>query len=125
LDQPVPDRFKPGDYEDVQRALGRIEGKQELILGKLNDLSDDFNDHKNDDQKNFSSIRVMMDRRMGESNTSREAHLKTQDVKLDALKETQDKARGAGWVILGIMSALAASVGGLVMSIISGHLKVH
>jgi hypothetical protein len=116
LDQPVPDRFKPGDYEDVQRALGRIEGKH---------LSDDFNDHKNDDQKNFSSIRVMMDRRMGESNTSREAHLKTQDVKLDALKETQDKARGAGWVILGIMSALAASVGGLVMSIISGHLKVH
>jgi hypothetical protein len=45
--------------ENVQRALGRIEGTQTQILEMLDKLSESFGEHKNEDQRNFSSVRAL------------------------------------------------------------------
>lgn len=111
---------------DTERSLGRIEGTQTQILDKLDKLSEALGDHKNEDQRNFSSIRALMDRKMEEQTTTREAHLGAQDVKLDALKQDADRAKGAGWVILALLGSLATFVGGAVLAVLGGwvHVKI-
>lgn len=111
--------------DDVQRALGRIEGTQGEILKKLDSMQGDLGQHKNEDQKNFSSIRALFFAKLDEQNTTREAHLGAQDKKLDALKTDSDRAKGAGWVILGLLGALATFVGGAVIAALSGWIKFH
>lgn len=113
--------------EHVQRALGRIEGTQEQILAELRSLRGEFSEHKNEDQKNFSSVRAMFFTKLEEQDKTREAHLGKQDQKLDALKEDSDRAKGAGWVILGLFGTLASFVGGAVIAVLGGwiHVKFH
>lgn len=112
------------DDENVQRALGRIEGTQAQILDKLDKLSGDFGEHKQEDQRNFSSVRVMIDRKLEEQNEFRERHLGEQDEKLDHLRQDSDRAKGAGWVILGLLGALSTFVGGAVLAVLSGWVNV-
>jgi hypothetical protein len=111
--------------DDVQRALGRIEGTQSQILAELKSLRSDFCEHKNDDQRNFSGVRKLFFEKLEEQNKTRENHLGEQDRKLDALKQDSDRAKGAGWVILGLLGGLATFVGGAVLAVISGWIKVH
>lgn len=93
----------------MERTLGRIEGAQEQIIGKLDKLAEDFGEHKQEDQRNFSSIRALMDRKLDEQNQERERHWLAQSAKLDELTAQANRARGAIWVILG-MSGIGASV---------------
>ncbi len=109
--------------DDVQRALGRIEGTQGEILKKLEQFSGELGDHRNDDQRSFSSLRKLIADRIAEQDTLRENHLSKQDDKLDKLKQEQDRERGAGWVILGLLSALATFVGGAVIAATGGHIR--
>lgn len=110
--------------ENTQRALGRIEGTQTQILAKLDRLAADFGEHKHEDQKNFSSIRVMIDRKIEEQNDVRETHLDEQDTKLAVLKQDADRAKGAGWVILSLLGALATFVGGAVIAATTGLINI-
>ena len=110
--------------EHVQRALGRIEGTQSQILAKLDRLAEDFSQHKNEDQKNFSSIRSLFFSKLEEQNVTREKHLGDQDKKLDALKEDADRAKGAGWVILGLLGSFAAFLGTAVYAVLSGKIAI-
>lgn len=113
--------------EHVQRALGRIEGTQSQILAELRSLRSEFGDHKNEDQRNFSSVRALFFNKLEEQDKTREQHLGEQDAKLDQLKEDADRAKGAGWVILALLGALATAVGSAVLAVFSGwvSLKVH
>lgn len=113
------------DDSELQRALGRIEGAQNQILVKLDKLYIEFGDHKNEDQRNFSSIRALLDRKLEEQNLLRETHLSEQDVKLDQLKQDADRAKGAGWVILGLLASLATFLGASVIAALSGHIRFH
>lgn len=112
------------DEVNVQRALGRIEGQQAQILEKLDRLADDFGQHKQDDQRNFSSVRTLFFTKLDEQNTVREKHLGEQDEKLDGLKQDADRAKGAGWAILGLLGGLATFVGGAVLAVLSGFINV-
>ncbi len=114
-----------GHDDDVQRSLGRIEGALKAIDAKLDIVRVDLGDHKADDQRNFSSLRVDMRRQFDENDRARNQHLNEQDVKLDELKQESDRAKGAGWVILGLLGALATFVGGAVISALSGVIKFH
>lgn len=107
------------DPEEVQRALGRIEGTLGEILRKQNSISTELGDHRNDDQRNFSSLRNLIDRKITEQVTLRGE----QDEKLEALKQDQDRAKGAGKVILGLLGALATFVGGAVIAASGGHIR--
>lgn len=116
---------------ETQRALGRIEGTQSQILKKLEELTNGFGDHKNEDQKNFSSVRrLVFDQKdeilanIKDGNADREIHLNEQDTKLDALKQDADRAKGAGWVILGILGGIATFIGGSVIAVIAGIIKI-
>lgn len=116
----------------VQRALGRIEGTQTQILAELKNLRENFGDHKNEDQKNFSSVRRLVAdqqeairKAFDAQAVARNQHLNEQDVKLDALKQDSDRAKGAGYVIIAIIGALATFVGGAVIAVLSGWIKFH
>lgn len=110
--------------ENVQRALGRIEGTQTQILQALKDLTESFGEHKNEDQRNFSSVRNLVYTEMKKNDETREKHLSEQDEKLDGLKQDADRAKGAGWVILGLLGALATFVGGAVIAVLSGWMSL-
>lgn len=108
---------------DMQRAIGRIEGTQTQILAKLDAMIVTHIQHENDDRRDFAGIRVLFDKKMDDQNSTRETQLSEMDVKLDALKQDQDRAKGAGWVILGLIASLATFVGGTVIEVVRGHLK--
>jgi len=81
---------------EVQRTLGRLEGGQEQILDELKRLRVDFNGHVEADDKRFGRI--------------------------DA---DRNKAKGAGWAILGIFSACITFVGSAVLAVFEGWVKFH
>lgn len=110
--------------ENVQRALGRIEGTQTQILEMLDKLSESFGEHKNEDQRNFSSVRALFFTKLEEQDKTRERHLGEQDQKLDGLKQDADRAKGAGWVILGLLGAVATFMGTAVLAVWSGWIGV-
>jgi hypothetical protein len=108
--------------DDVQRAIGRIEGTQAQIISKLDAIIVTHVQHENDDRRDFASIRAMFDHKMAAAAEVRETHLGQQDEKLLALKQDADRAKGAGWVILGLLGSLAAFAGGSVIAALTGHL---
>jgi hypothetical protein len=79
---------------EVQRSLGRIEGVQEQILNELKATRESLAAHIASDAKEFN-----------------------------ALKADRDRAKGAGWVILGMLGSLAAFVGSAVVAVLGGWLK--
>ncbi len=109
--------------DEVQRALGRIEGANAQILEKLEKLSQELGDHRNDDQRSFSSVRKLIGDKITEQETARATLLGQQDIKLDRLKQDQDRAKGAGWVIIGLLGALATFLGGAVIAALGGHIR--
>ena len=111
--------------EEIQRAIGRIEGALGEIKDKINALITNHIVHEDDDKRNFALIREQLNQRITEQNDFREAHLREQDSKLDAIQRDADKARGAGWVILGLLGSLAAFVGAAVISALNGRLHFH
>ena len=117
---------------EVQRALGRIEGRLEELQGEvrtgLKDIRQEFSLHKNDDQKNFSSLRNSLK----ESSIIREQHLATQDAKLEEialanqdLKTQNEAAKALGKYVLGIFGAAAAIAGTAVFGLFKGHINIH
>ncbi len=108
----------------MQRSMGRIEGTQAQIIAKLDAMIINHINHENDDRKNFSSVRTLLETKMAEQNNMRESHLELQDKKLALLQQAQDRARGAGWVIIGLLGAVATFLGGAVIAAIDGHIKV-
>lgn len=92
--------------DEVQRALGRIESSIERLIS-------DFGDHRNDDQRNFSSLR---------NDIKAEVDARTKSV--GNLKEDNDRARGAGWAILAILGVLASIVGGCLVALFAGWIKI-
>lgn len=111
--------------QEVQRTLGRIEGllkqNQDEMRAGLLAVREEFNSHKQDDQRNFSSMRVALK----DHEETRERHLTAQDKKLDILKSDADRAKGAGWVVLGLLTALATFLGTAVVAVLSGRISIH
>jgi hypothetical protein len=75
---------------DVRQALGRIEGAQGQILASMTDLASAFAAHKAEDQKNF-----------------------------DALRQDSDRAKGASWVILGVLGVAVTLLGAVFLPLLS------
>lgn len=79
----------------VQRSLGQIESTQAAILKELKEMRADMT-----------------------------SHIASDDARFDNIEADRNKARGAGWVILGLLGGLATVVGGAVIAVISGWLHV-
>lgn len=116
----------------VERSLGRIEGGINEALNQIKQLRDDFGVHKNDDQRNFSNIRrqsseltASIAKQFEENDRARNQHLNEQDLKLDEITARANFAKGAGWVIIGLLGAMATIIGGCVIAVFAGWIKVH
>ena len=117
---------------EVQRALGRIEGDVRRLLGEFTNHRAEFVAHQRLDleslgilAKTLAQQRDVMLASFEEQDRARNQHLNEQDVKLDVLKQDNDRAKGAGWVILGLLGALATFLGAAVISALSGIIKFH
>ena len=126
----MTDNSQPAEH--VQRSLGLIEGAQIQILSEIKLFREDLGRHIDNDQMNFSALRVViatqkkeMEDQFTENDRARNQHLNEQDVKLDGIKQDQDRAKGAGWVILGLLTAFAGFLGTAAMSIWNGYIKIH
>lgn len=100
------------DEKDLQRAVGRIEGQLGEITNKLNAMIVNHIQHEDDDRRDFGDLRSLLSNNIAQ-----------QDKKISAVKEDQDRAKGAGWVILGLLGALATFVGGAVIAATGGHIR--
>jgi hypothetical protein len=100
------------DEKDLQRAVGRIEGQLGEITNKLNAMIVNHIQHEDDDRRDFGDLRSLISNNIAQ-----------QDKKISAVKEDQDRAKGAGWVILGLLGALATFVGGAVIAATGGHIR--
>lgn len=126
----------------LSRVLGRIEGKQEQILSELQAvrgeavaLRTDFGDHKNEDQRNFSSTRNLIyaqrDELKAELKTQleaqdekREKHLNEQDIKLNALIMARAILKGQltlGQKVLAAVGAFGAFAWGVFETFFNHH----
>jgi hypothetical protein len=88
---------------EIQRALGRIEGQNTQLLKESQDVRNDLVTFKAENAKEFA----------------------LRDLKIAELTKNRDQARGAGWVILGLLGAIATFVGAAVLSVINGKLHIN
>src|SRR5665213_3036235 len=107
---------------EVQRSLGRIEGDIAQLLREFANHRIEFALHQKQDlqslevlAKTLAQQRDAMGIGFKEQEKARNQHLNEQDVKLDILKEDSAKAKGAGWVILGLLGSLATFLGAAVI----------
>lgn len=116
---------------EIQRTLGRLEsgqvGMREDFNNGLRALKDEFSSHKNDDQANFSSIRVAMK----EEGEKYDGHMgavvgKVQELAIANGKlQTQDEnTKTIGKYIIGVFGSLVLMVGSAVIAALSGHIKI-
>lgn len=102
--------FKNDDpMQEVQRSLGRIEGLTEQVLKA-------FESHREDDQKAFDIINKAFE--------ARDARIAQLNSKIEGLQSEQDRARGAGKVILALLAAAATFVGSAVIAVFSGKVTI-
>lgn len=89
--------------DDVQRSLGRIEGTQQQILAAISGLQTEFAAHQLEDEQRFVAYgKIVTD-----------------------LAQDNNRAKGAGWVILALVSAGATAIGTSAYAVISGWFKLH
>lgn len=112
------------DDAEMQRAIGRIEGQNGQIITKLNAIIGAQIKHEDLDREEFASTRRSCEKQVSELRDERRARDETQDLKIEKLEKAQQRAQGAGWVILGLLTALASFVGAAVISILSGHVGI-
>lgn len=116
---------------EIQRALGRIEGKQEQIKDEvrlgLSGLREELAIHKQDDQKNFSAMRLDLQERIQERERIMEAHnlhMAKIDIALRELQIEDENAKRLGVWILSALGSLATLIGGAVLAVIKGYIKL-
>lgn len=80
----------------VQRSLGNIEATLNATLAELKELRSDFAKHVAEDSAKF-----------------------------DKIDEDRNKAKGAGWMILGLLGVMASIIGSAVIAVAEGWIKVH
>ena len=95
---------------EIQRALGNLDGKMDQMLREQERVSKELLAHKGEDRENFQII------------GSRFGVLA---MEISGMKQDQDRAKGAGWVIIGLLGSVAAFIGSAVIAALSGHIKFH
>lgn len=109
------------DGESFSRSLGRLEGMAEAILKRMDSLDVGFAAHKEDDQRNFSSLRLLIQTTRKEI----DEHLSTQDVANERLKAQDENTRAVGKWILTVFAGLATLVGSAVVAALTHHLTLN
>ena len=116
---------------DIYDRLGQIDGTMKAVLRTLDEFRQDFQKHQGDDANNFgdlsnqiqaqaSGVRLELVKKAEKDGLA----LLAQDVKIDALVADSNKAKGAGWVIMGLLGTFALSIGGAVLAALGGWIKI-
>lgn len=109
---------------EMQRAVGRIEGRLTEITDKLNAMIVNHIQHENDDRRDFGELRRLIAEEIKQQREAVASTLADQDKQIAGMKEEQDRAKGAGWAILAMLGALASFVGAAVISVFTGHISI-
>lgn len=114
IPEPPPTHINDGadPMLEVQRSLGRIEGLQKQFLVVLEG-------HKEDDKDAFAGLAATKK----DDDKALDERFASVEQKIAAIEGEQNRAKGAGWVILAVLSSMATFVGAAVISVIEG--KVH
>jgi hypothetical protein len=106
--------MEPNVSEEIQRALGRIEGQNAQILDQLAALKGDFTDHKGEDRNNFQAVASRFGsvyKKLEEADVKRDAAFSSVEGKLLTINSYVDNIKGAWWLVC-ILSAAATGLYG-------------
>lgn len=96
--------------EDIERTLGRLEGKVDQLLSEQALVRAELADHKGEDRNSFAIVSA----RFGSVAT----RLDDQNEKLDTLNGYVSQVKGAWWLI-GALVVVVASCGAAVTWVVS------
>lgn len=102
--------------EDIQRTLGRLEGKLDQILLEQQHVREDLIEHKGDDRNSFqvvSSRLGTLAARADDTDQQRAALFAAQNAKLDMLNAYVERVKGAWWLI-GVLVLIIGGFGALI-----------
>lgn len=116
---------------EIQRALGRVEqGQKSLrddIVNGLRDLKNEFSEHKNDDQRNFSDLNVTLREEVSKRDTllgSMGGEIGKLAIANGKLQTQDENTKTIGKWIIGVFTSLFLLVGSAVIAALSGHIKI-
>jgi hypothetical protein len=127
------------DAAEFETMLTPIKGDLREILTEIKGFRREMDEmkarrvaHDEENRKDFigcharlSKLRGDMDERFTDQTQDRQRHLEEQDVKLDSLLRDRNFARGAGWVIIGIIAFLGAIVTHIGDAVLAAlHIKI-
>jgi len=103
----------------------------QTVRSAVLDLKGELIKHRDEDRADFADVRQTaeanrkeIEARFTDQTEDRARHLSEQDKKLDDLQGMANRAKGAGWAIIGLISAMATFIGGAVLAVVEGWLKV-
>lgn len=99
--------------EDLQRTLGRLEGKIDLVLSEQAHVRGDLLDHKGQDKNDFAIVSARfggVSKRLDEAADRQVKMFEEQNEKLDSLNEYVNRVKGAWWLI-GVLVIIIAGAG--------------
>lgn len=119
------------DQAELYRAMGRIESTQVHIIAKLDAIIVDHIQHQKDDRTDFQAIRALLDQKIKDYaatvngvNSGQDEVIADHATRIDTLESQKDVAKGAGWVIIGLLATFASVIGTAVLSIFNGHITI-
>lgn len=118
------------ESSSFRESLRKIEQLQQDIRVELAALRTSVNNHVEQDRgsfeiigKTFISVSEDITKRLETQDQKRKNWFNALDAKVEQMRREGDRAKGAGWVILGLLGAVATVLGGVAISVIDGLLK--
>lgn len=126
------------NMDDIQRTLGRLEGKVDQLLHEQQLVRGELLEHKGQDKQDFaivSSRFASVSKRLDQSDTKHErlftdqtakfeAATTDQNVKLDSLNDYVNKVKGAWWII-GVLVIVIAGAGATLDWLLNWFHRLH
>ena len=113
--------------DDIQRTLGRLEGKVDQILSEQVAIREEFAEHKGEDKNNFQAVSSrfgLVTKRLDDADLARQAAWESANEKLNTLNGYVEQVKGAWWLV-GVIVTVVAGLGALVAWVVGFWPKGH
>lgn len=102
--------------EEIQRALGRMEGQLAEVLSVQRTIREEFYDHKVEDRQNFQNVSSRFGavyHKLEEQDVKREISFEHLEAQLTVINAYVENIKGAWWLVL-LLTAVVGGVGAVV-----------
>ena len=101
--------------EDIQRTLGRLEGKLDQLLSEQTAVKEEMNAHEGRERESFSVVSARvggLSRKIDDIDEKYAGLLHDQSARLEALNDYVARVKGAWWLI-GVLTLVIGTAGAM------------